>query len=254
MPDDQLQLRRRSFGSAAREYDAHRPSYPDAAIDWALAPLRSPAGRLLDLAAGTGKLTASLVRRPGAEVVAVEPDEHMLAVLRERLPGVRALAGSAESIPLPDASVDAVLVGQAFHWFDPARAGDELARVLRPGGVLAGLWNYEDDSEAWVAGLVQVTSLDRRVPGVSQGGRRPRAMLEHESFDEGERREFTHSRRLTADSLIATLGTHSWALISSLEEREEVFARVRGYLAGRPELGEEFDMPLRTVTVRMLRR
>ncbi|MFD4476569.1 class I SAM-dependent methyltransferase [Streptomyces sp. NPDC058471] len=99
---------------------------------------------MLDLGAGTGKLTARLVAL-GAEVIAVEPDAAMLTELRSALPGVRALLGGAESIPLPDASVDVVLAGNAMRWFDMAVAGPEIARVLAPGGILAGLWNLMDD-------------------------------------------------------------------------------------------------------------
>ncbi|WP_308190984.1 class I SAM-dependent methyltransferase [Pseudonocardia terrae] len=126
--------RARSFGPSAEAYAAHRPGYPGPAVDWALGTVR---GRVLDLAAGIGKLTASLVGRV-REVVGVEPDPAMLARLRAELPDVEAHEGAAEQIPLPDASVDAVLVGQAIHWFDPGRAFPEIARVLRPGGVLAG--------------------------------------------------------------------------------------------------------------------
>ncbi len=137
--------RARSFGAVAAAYAEHRPGYPAAALDWALAPVAgsaSGARTLLDLGAGTGKLTTALLGR-GA-VIAVEPDPAMLAELRRRLPDVDAREGSAESIPLPTGSVDAVLVGQAWHWFDTGRALPELARVLRPGGVLAALWNADD--------------------------------------------------------------------------------------------------------------
>ena len=103
---------------------------------WALE--RAPGRRVLDLGAGTGKLTGTLLTL-GAEVVAVEPDPAMLGELRGALPAVRALSGSAETLPLPDESIDAVLAGNALHWFDMDVAGPEIARVLRPGGVLAGL-------------------------------------------------------------------------------------------------------------------
>jgi SAM-dependent methyltransferase len=102
---------------------------------------------VLDLGAGTGNLTVTLVA-VGAEVVAVEPDPAMLSELRNALPTVRALAGSAEAVPLADGSVDAVLAGHALHWFDMDIAGPEIARVLVPGGVLAGLWNVIDDRVA----------------------------------------------------------------------------------------------------------
>ncbi len=111
---------------------------------------------MLDLGAGTGELTSALLAA-GADVAAVEPDPAMLAELRRALPRVRAVPGSAEEIPLPDGSVDAVLAGNAMHWFDMTVAGPEIARVLAPGGILAGLWNVMDDAVAWVAGLAEVS-------------------------------------------------------------------------------------------------
>jgi SAM-dependent methyltransferase len=146
--------RARSFGAVAAAYAEHRPGYPAAALDWALAPIAASEPRertLLDLGAGTGKLTTALLGR--GTVIAVEPDPAMLAELRRRLPDVDAREGSAESIPLPTGSVDTVLVGQAWHWFDTGRALPELARVLRPGGVLAALWNADDHGVEWVAEL-----------------------------------------------------------------------------------------------------
>jgi SAM-dependent methyltransferase len=122
------QTRAASFGAAADAYERARPSYPEAAIDWLLP--RS-ARRILDLGAGTGKLTRQ-IRARGVDVVAVEPSEGMRTRFSRGLPDVPVFAGSAEAIPLEDASVDAVVVGQAWHWFDPARAVPEVARVLNP--------------------------------------------------------------------------------------------------------------------------
>ena len=158
-----------SFGATAAEYAEHRPDYPAAGIRWALEPVGEPAGlRVLDLAAGTGKLTAGLLALGVDVVAAVEPDDEMRAELTRQLPGVRALPGTAEEIPLPDGAVDAVLVGQAMHWFDLDRAFPEIARVLRPGGVLAGLWNADDRSVAWVDGLVQVSRNEIKSAGPEQ--------------------------------------------------------------------------------------
>ncbi len=131
--DDQQRLSS-SFGRAATAYAEHRPDYAEAAVLWALE--RAPGSRVLDLGAGTGKLTATLVGI-GVDVTAVEPDPAMLAELRRGLPAVRALPGGAEAVPLPEASVDAVVAGNAMHWFDMKVAGPELARVLVPNGVLA---------------------------------------------------------------------------------------------------------------------
>lgn len=249
--------RARSFGRIAEAYAAHRPGYPDAAIDWALAPLGTGPVQVLDLGAGTGKLTASLTARPGLSVVAVEPDPEMLARLRLDVPAATALEGSAEAIPLPAAAVDAVLVGQAFHWFDEARAMPEIARVLRPGGVLAGLWNADDGDVEWVAGYHEVASRDRPVPGIPQSGDRPE-LPGHPAFGRGERARFGHRMRLTADGLIELLGTHSWALVSEPADREATYTRIRDYLATRAEVtgapGGVFELPLQTAVLRTLRR
>jgi SAM-dependent methyltransferase len=132
----------RSFDRAAEEYEATRPSYPDEVLD--LLPVATDA-TVLDLGAGTGKLTRVLARRY-AHVIAVEPLDGMRGILERVVPDVEALAGTAEQIPLADASVDAVFVALAFHLFDHDRAVPEIARVLRPGGVLALVWNGPDES------------------------------------------------------------------------------------------------------------
>jgi ubiquinone/menaquinone biosynthesis C-methylase UbiE len=119
-----------SFGAAAAAYAEHRPDYARAAVQWVLDA--APGARVLDLGAGTGKLTATLLA-VGADVTSVEPDPEMLAELRKALPHVESHPGTAEAIPLPDASVDAVVAGNALHWFDMAEAGPEIARVLKPG-------------------------------------------------------------------------------------------------------------------------
>src|SRR6516162_10656140 len=145
-----------SFGSAAAAYERGRPSYPPEAINWLL-----PRGarQVLDLGAGTGKLTTRLVER-GLEVVAVDPIPDMLEVLGKSLPDTPALLGTAEEIPLPDDSVDAVLVAQAWHWVDPERAIPEVARVLRPGGRLGLVWNTRDARLGWVRELGEIIGSD----------------------------------------------------------------------------------------------
>ncbi|RRS01248.1 class I SAM-dependent methyltransferase [Glycomyces terrestris] len=246
-----------SFGAVAEAYAEHRPDYAPAAVGWALEP--APGRRVLDLGAGTGKLTGALIAR-GAEVVAVEPDAAMLAELRRSLPGVRALAGSAEAIPLPDAAVDAVVAGNAMHWFDMDAAGPEIARVLAPGGVLAGLWNVVDDGVAWVRGLVEAGGPAAIGPRDTPAGWRaatagihlPRAGVPR--FGSPERAEFAHGQRRTADSLVAALATRAGLVVMPEPERTAVLARVRAYLAGRPETAEgEFTWPLRTGVLRLRR-
>jgi SAM-dependent methyltransferase len=245
--------RARSFGTVAGAYAAHRPRYATTAVDWALAPLDSRPITVLDLGAGTGKLTVDLVARPGTGVVAVEPDPEMLAELRAALPGVTALQAPAEDIPLAGGSVDAVLVGQAFHWFDTDRALPEIARVLRPGGVLAALWNYDDSAVDWVPGYHEAASRTRTTPGIPRGGSRPE-LPAHPAFAPSTSADFRHSLRLTVDGLIDLLGTHSWALIAEPAERDAAYARIRAYLATRPELGAEFELPIVSTVLRTLRR
>ncbi|PXX71429.1 methyltransferase family protein [Nocardia tenerifensis] len=245
-----------SFGAAAVAYAEHRPDYAAGAVRWALAG--APGPRVLDLGAGTGKLTGTLVSL-GIDVVAVEPDSAMLAELRRALPGVRALAGNAEAIPLPDASVDAVLAGNALHWFDMAVAGDEISRVLAPGGVLAGLWNVLDDRIDWVAGLARVgegvavgpRDTLSRWRAATAGLHLPRTDAPAR-FGSPEQAEFPHAQRRTADSLVATLATRAGVLVMPEQERAGTLGRIRAYLASRPETaGGEFTLPMLTGVLRV---
>ncbi|WP_067812051.1 class I SAM-dependent methyltransferase [Actinomadura kijaniata] len=238
-----------SFGGRAAQYAEERPDYPAAAVRWCLEA--APGRRVLDLGAGTGKLTGVLLRggTPAGLVTAVEPDPAMLAELRRRLPDVPAVPGAAEEIPLPDGAVDAVLVGQAMHWFDPDRALPEIHRVLAPGGVLAGLWNLDDDRVPWVAGMEEVARS-----GVSFERWRPRGLPPTRWFPEVERAEFPHVQRRTAASMTATVGTHSHVLVLAEAERAALLGRVRAYLESRPETRDgEFDLPIVTVATRAVR-
>ncbi len=248
-----------SFGRAAAQYAQHRPGYAEAAIRWCLAPVSDARPvRVADLGAGTGILTGELARL-GADVVAVEPNRAMLAELRRQLPEVLATEGSAEAIPLPDQSVDAVLCGQAMHWFDLERALPEIARVLTPGGVLAGLWNVDDDRVGWVAGLAAIsnsrTTLSRwratpdadTEQGTLRAGSRWFAPVEENEFGNGQLRN--------ADSLAAAIATHSRMLVVDETERARRLATIRDFLHRQPETSaDEFILPLVTVALRATRR
>jgi len=267
-PQDEHSRRAASFGAAASAYATHRPDYPAAAIRWALEPVTRPPGhqfRIVDLGAGTGKLTAQLAGltldggQPG--VVAVEPDPHMLAELHRRLPAVTMAAGRAEGIPLPDQSVDAVLAGQAAHWFDLDRAMPEIARVLTPGGVFAGLWNTDDDRIDWVAGLHRAAGGKHVVARTAfKAGQDDRisAWLRgpgEQLFWPSEISGFEHGHVRTADSLIETIRTHSMFLIMEPGERKAVLSIVRDYLAATPHTASgEFSFPMWTLTQRTVRR
>ena len=252
---DEWTRRGSSFGSVAAAYAEHRPGYPAAAVRWCVAPVGRDIGslRVLDLGAGTGKLTATLAEL-AAEVTAVEPDPAMLEELGRGLPSVRALAGSAEQIPLPDASVDAVLCGQSMHWFDLSRALPEIARVLVPGGTLGALWNSDDDRVPWVAGLQEAAegaaspSLSRRrTQAASFGPEQFGVPL----FTPTERAEFANSQPLTADTLVELIATHSQVIVMAPAERASMLGRVRDYLASRPETAAgQFALPMVTSAIR----
>ena len=258
--DDERSQRGSSFGAVAKAYDEHRPDYPRDAIRWALAPAAPDEGagglaglRVLDLGAGTGKLTAQLVGLRVA-VAAVEPDPAMLSELRRRLPSVPALDGSAESIPLPDGSVRAVLCGQSMHWFDLERSLPEIARVLVPGGVLAALWNTDDDRVDWVSGL-HAAAEGTAGPTVSAlRAQTVAGWLSQASgsaaFGPTEISDFPHGFRRTAGSLIAALATHSRLLVMAPGERERVLGQIRSYVYARPETAGEFTMPMVTSVLR----
>jgi ubiquinone/menaquinone biosynthesis C-methylase UbiE len=213
----------RSFGSVAELYEEARPPYADAAVDW-LAE-RLPLRDVLDLAAGTGKLTRQLLER-GAHVVALEPDPDMRATFARVLPDVELVDGRAEAIPLADGSVDVVAVGQAFHWFEPDRALAEMHRVTRPGGGFALLWNaWHDDDPI----LSRIDALLRSV--------RPPASTWHERYRRGlfgalEERRFEQRRRLTADQLVGWAASTSGFVRAPREEQERLTGAIREIVGG----------------------
>jgi SAM-dependent methyltransferase len=226
-----------SFGSAAAAYERGRPSYPPEAIDWLL-----PAGsrNVLDLGAGTGKLTTRLVER-GLDVVAVDPVPEMLEVLRTSLPETPALLGTAEEIPLEDNSVDAVLVAQAWHWVDPARAIPEVARVLRPGGRLGLVWNTRDERLGWVRELGDIIGRDGDPV-------RNRATLP-EPFTEVERHQVEWTNYLTPQALIDLVASRSYCITSPAEVRTKTLDKVRELLATHTALANTNGLALPYITV-----
>ncbi|MEQ7005509.1 methyltransferase domain-containing protein [Actinopolymorpha sp. B17G11] len=245
-----------AFGTKAQAYAENRPSYPVEAVRWALDPVTdsgSPDLRglaVLDLAAGTGKLTEVLVAQ-GAEVLAVEPDPAMLAELSRRLPRVQTLSGRAERIPVPDQSVDAVVAGQAFHWFDMDQAMAEIARVLKPGGVVGALWNLEDVRVPWVAGLAEVSELPRDLETWQED---QSTLAGHEPFDSVERAEFASPQQLTSEAFVARTATRSSLIVMAEDERAQVLARIRGYLRACPETANgSFVLPTVTGVDRAVR-
>ena len=242
-----------SFGAAADLYDRIRPSYPAEAVTWALSGAAAPVDpslRVVDLGAGTGILTRVLCGL-GLAPVPVEPDAAMRDRLARTTPGVIALAGTAETIPLPDASVDAVLAGQAYHWFDTDRAHAEIARVLRPGGVFAPLWNIRDPDVGWLV------ALSRTLDGA---GRTHAGLLEHPDFGPGfgpvRRENFRHTVDCTPARLLELVHSRSYYLAADAATRKRVDAAVRALTREHPDLAgrDSFPLPYRTEVYRAARR
>ncbi|NEE02274.1 class I SAM-dependent methyltransferase [Phytoactinopolyspora halotolerans] len=236
--------RAQSFGQIADDYDRIRPTYPPEAVTWALGP--SPR-RVLDLGAGTGILSR-IVDALGHDVVAVEPDAQMHARLVSATPGVEAVNGSAESIPLPDGSVDAVVAGQAYHWFRTDAAHAEIARVLRPGGVFAPMWNLRDESVPWVTALTAAADLSH------DGSSHVLELVDSFGplFDVPEQAAFSHSVRMTPEGLVGLIRSRSYYLVSPPDEQDRLDAAVRGFCAEHPDLAgkPEFELPYLTYVFR----
>jgi SAM-dependent methyltransferase len=235
-------VRARSFGAVADTYERARPSYPDAAVDWLLP---AEARTVLDLGAGTGKLTRSLAAR-GLEVVAVEPVAEMRASLAGSLPEVRVLEGTAEAIPLPDDSVDAITVAQAWHWVDPEKATLEAARVLRPGGTLGLIWNRRDERVEWMSRLSKVMGTD---------GAEVIDMAEVEigpPFGPTERFVTEWTRPMDVDLLVEMAASRSYVITATARRRREILDGIRKLVAADPHLGTEFDFPYRTYCFRAM--
>lgn len=226
-----------SFGSEAAAYERGRPSYPPEAIDWLLPP---GARDVLDLGAGTGKLTTRLVER-GLEVIAVDPIAEMLELLSTALPDTPALLGTAEQIPLPDNSVDAVLVAQAWHWFDPERAVAEVARVLRPGGRLGLVWNARDERMGWVKDL-------GRIIGHENDPFSDEVTLP-EPFVDQQRHRVEWTSYLTPQALIDLVASRSYCITSPAAVRTRTLAEVRELLATHPALVNSTGLALPYITV-----
>ena len=218
------------FSAAAEVYERARPGYPDEAVAWVAERLGIGPGRdVLDLAAGTGKLTRQLLPF-GARVVAVEPIDAMRAELERAVPGVEALAGKAEAIPLPDGSVDAVTCGQAFHWFRPDEAVPEIRRVLRSGGGLALLWNGRDLDDPNHARVDELLAPHRReFPSGEEHWRSVLGPL--------ELRTWRYSQTLTLDEYVERVASTSFVGAMGPDQRDEFLNEVREALSA-------FDHPL----------
>lgn len=244
MTDTELHARRAaSFHDAAEAYESARPGYPAEATAWMIP---DGAASVLDLGAGTGKLTESLLA-PGREVYAVDPSSEMLRVLAEKLPAVTVRVGRGERVPLPDASVDAVTVAQAWHWMDREQATAEVARVLKPGGTFALIWNQDDDRVDWVRELGGDPDAAPRVSSAEDEELEALA-----GFAPGEVAGWPWTRRMTRDELIAYESSVSAFLVASPAEQAARLAYLHTVLDRHPEVerGGLIEFPVYAVSFR----
>jgi SAM-dependent methyltransferase len=234
----------RGFGAQAEAYDRARPSYPADAVAWLARELGiRPGRRVLDLAAGTGKLTA-LIADSGPDLVAVEPIAAMRGQLRRRLPGVPLVGAVAEALPFAADSVDAAVVAQAFHWFDADRAMAELRRVIRPGGRLGLIWNARDRSVKWVDQIWSVLDrVEKNAPWRDHGDSTDSAAAHRWSERElasGRWAPFTdatfyHVHHATHDDVIDRMRSVSHVAVLPPADQAGVLAEIRAILRAHPD-------------------
>jgi SAM-dependent methyltransferase len=236
------------FGAGADAYERGRPSYPPDAVAWLVDALQIGADTtLVDLAAGTGKLTR-LLAPTGAWIAAVEPVDEMRALLRHTLPEAAALAATAEALPFAPASVDAVTVAQAFHWFDATTAFAELARVLRPGGRLGLIWNARDSSVDWVAELWSIMDqVERRAPWRDHDRWSDAALGERDPFGPLHEATFHHEQRVAPATLRARFASVSHVAVLPDDRRRAVLDQIDAVLAAHPDTAgrDEIAIPYR---------
>jgi SAM-dependent methyltransferase len=233
------------FGRAADAYERGRPGYPPEAVAHMASELGlGPGATVLDLAAGTGKLTRMLAAT-GATVIAVEPVEAMRRVLVAALPGVEVLEGTAEAIPVADGAVDAITVAQAFHWFDAERAFADIHRALRPGGGLGLIWNMFDTSVEWVAAMQALVHIHRRgEPQYGRSGWRE-ALVASGLFGPVTEGTFGLVQELDTDGLLARIGSTSYIATLPDANRAQLFNEIRALVTDLPR---PMSLPYRTDT------
>ena len=236
-----------SFGQVADDYNRVRPGPPDEALDWLVPPDCAVA---VDVAAGTGLFTRALQRRV-TQVIAVEPDDRMRAVLAARSPGVRAIAGRGEAIPVPGASADGVFVSSAWHWLDPDLAIPEIGRVLRDGGRLGVIWTGRDRRADWVAELDR-SRRPQDARSAEDAGSRPRRgheviLPENAPFVNVASASFTFVRTMTVDDVVDWLGTYSGIITAPAEEQAAGRARARETLLRHANEAGLLEIPMRSI-------
>ncbi|HLF69377.1 MAG TPA: class I SAM-dependent methyltransferase, partial [Actinomycetota bacterium] len=239
----------KGFGIGTGDYERARPDYPADAVAHLIGALEL--GRetiLLDLAAGTGKLTNQLTEHVST-TIAVEPLDSMRAVLSRTVPRVQSLAGTAEAIPLDDQSVDAVTVGQAFHWFDAPRAIAEIHRVLKSGGGLGLIWNLLDTRRRWVLRAEELTEPKRKGVGRMLDSGWRSHFDRTSAFEPLVERWFEHRQLVDRETVLARYRSKSFIAAMDPPDQEDLMGAIGGLLDGDPETRDRelIEIPYRTV-------
>ncbi|KJL20817.1 class I SAM-dependent methyltransferase [Microbacterium azadirachtae] len=238
-----------SFGSETGSYEKGRPEYPAEAVQWLLEPLPAGDRAVVDIGAGTGKLTRAVLALGSATVTAVDPDPQMLDALRGKTPGVETVTGTAEELPLDDAIADAAVLGQAWHWVEPVAASAEIGRVLRPGGVLGLIWNVRDDRTGWVRRLTAIMHGSPAEEMIASN-----AVRVASPFGPLEEKRWEWTRTMTRAELHAMARSRSYLITAPEEEKDRV---ARGMDALFDELGlaegGTLEMPYVTAAYRAVR-
>jgi SAM-dependent methyltransferase len=240
------QRRAGSFGAIAELYDRVRPGYPPEAISWLLP---EDPHLVADMGAGTGALTRSMLAL-GIKVTAVEPDDRMREVLSARSPGAEVLRGRAESLPFEDGALDAVLGAQMWHWVDAEAATAEVARVLRPGGVIGLLWNLRDESVPWMAELGSLMGGHDAHSGPARVALPAGAL-----FSDAASADFPFKQQLATSELVDFVASRSHVQVMEPAERSELLERVRAFSESREDLArsESIEVPYITSCWRAVR-
>ncbi len=236
MDDDELRQQARSFGGVAAAYDRGRPGYPEDAVRWLVG---RDAATVIELGAGTGKLTRALSDH-GHDVWAFDVATEMIEVLRTQLPGVRADVAPAEEIPVGDRTADVVVVAQAFHWFDHQKALPEIARVLKPGGHVSLVWNLRDERIPWVRRLGKI------IGGQGETTDSVEILAASDLFEEPEHAGFKNWQEVNRDSIVDLVSSRSYVAVLDEEEKAAKLAEV---VAFYDEYGRGYDgmqLPYRT--------
>jgi SAM-dependent methyltransferase len=223
------------YQAAADIYEQARPGYPEEAVAHLVDGLRlSPGDTVVDLGAGTGKLTRALLDH-GVDTLAVEPVEAMRGIFASVLPGVPMVGAIAEALPLRAGGVAAVAIGQAFHWFDASAALTEFHRVLRPGGRLGLVWNVRDESVGWVAALTRLVDSHVGTGPSFRSGAWQRAFDSTTLFGPLQAATFPHEQRVDLEGVLARVASISYIAALPEAERRRVAGQVRVLLAGHPD-------------------